>query len=269
MSGLMKGLRLALRLPLFVMFLVVCLVSVLLIRLLDLFRHRPVDRTPLARLYLAGLCRLLGLRVRVWGTRASSTALLVSNHISWLDIAVLGGCLPVRFLAKREVANWPLIGWLAQDIGTLFIQRGGGQSAQVREQIAEALGQEQKVLIFPEGTTSNGQQVLPFHGRLLQAAADADRPIQAVTLAYLRQGAADPVAPFIGEKSFQAHLLKLLANPPARVELIFHPPLLPSPAARNDQLASILHHQVSQGLAELYTGPASNRIAKARHRPAH
>ena len=251
MSALMKGTRLALRLPLFVMFLVICLVSVLLIRLLDLCRHRPVNRTPLARIYLAGLCRLLGLRIRVRGTPASSTALLVSNHISWLDIAVLGGAIPVRFLAKREVARWPLIGWLAQDIGTLFIQRGGGQSAQVREQIAQALYQDQKVLIFPEGTTSNGQQVLPFHGRLLQAAADADRPIQAVTLAYMRKGVTDPVVPFIGEDSFQVHLIKLLANPPAQVELIFHPPLLPSPAASNDQLADILHLQVARGLTEL------------------
>src|SRR5690606_35557591 len=97
----------------------------------------------------------------------------------------------------------------------------------------------------------NGQQVLPFHGRLLQAAADADRPIQAVTLAYLRKGVTDPVVPFIGEDSFQAHLIKLLANPPAQVELIFHPPLLPSPAASNDQLADILHLQVARGLTEL------------------
>lgn len=273
MSGLVSGARLALRLPLFVGFLATCVVSVLLIRLLDLFRSRPINRAPLARYYLAALYRLLGLRIRMRGTPASSATLLVSNHISWLDIVVLGGCLPVRFLAKREVASWPLIGWLAQDVGTLFIQRGGGQSALVREQIAQALEQDQRVLIFPEGTTSDGQQVLPFHGRLLQAAADAHRPLQAVTLVYLQNGVTHPAVPFIGDHSFHSHALKLLASPPAQVELVFHPPMLPSPGASNEQLATILHQQVSRGLAELYQAgvgqAASIQAGREVRRPAH
>lgn len=250
MATLMDGLRLSVRLPVFVLFLLTCVSTIVLLRLADRFRRAPIDRAPWAKIYLIGLCRLLGFRLRRQGAPTTETALLVSNHISWTDIAVLGACVPLRFLAKSEVAEWPVIGWIARDIGTLFIQRSAGRSKEVREQIAAALKQGHRVLVFPEGTTTAGTAVLPFRGRLLGAALETGQPIQAVTLAYRRDGQADAVVPFIGDDSFHWHLLQVLKKPALEVQIIFHPPLLANQNLSPHQAAEHLHRQIAQGLGD-------------------
>lgn len=252
MPALMDGLRLSLRLPVFVLFLILCVTTILLLRIADLVLPAPIDRAPLGRLYLTGLCHLLGFRIIRSGAPISGAALLVSNHVSWTDIAVLGASVPLRFLSKSEVADWPVIGWIARDIGTLFIERTAGRTAQVRGQIAATLDQGHCVLVFPEGTTSDGRGVLPFRGRLLPAATESSKPVQAITLAYRRKGEVDAIVPFVGSDSFQNHLVRLLSKPAIEVTLVFHPPLWPADQHSGQQMAAHLHNQVAQSLAELH-----------------
>ena len=118
------------------------------------------------------LADILGLTITVAGHRPQPPALLASNHVSWLDIVVLGALTHTDFLSKAEVRRWPLIGWLAARSGTLFIQRGNGEAAAVSEQIAERLRDQGLLTLFPEGTTTDGRQVRPFFSRLFAAALD-------------------------------------------------------------------------------------------------
>ncbi|HEX6734672.1 MAG TPA: lysophospholipid acyltransferase family protein, partial [Azonexus sp.] len=105
-------------------------------------------------------------------------ALLVANHISWIDIYVINAALPAAFVSKAEVRGWPLIGWLAARHDTIFLRRGSrGHARLINAEIAEVLGRGQHVAVFPEGTTTDGCSLLHFHAALLQPALAAGRPV--------------------------------------------------------------------------------------------
>ena len=127
-------------------------------------------RQSLTRWWLARLSRALPLRVKVYGELPRQPALWVSNHVSWLDIPLLGALAPLTFLSKAEVRQWPLAGWLAEKAGTLFIRRGSGDSRLINQRLAEQLHRGRNLLIFPEGTTTNGESLRTFHGRLMASA---------------------------------------------------------------------------------------------------
>ncbi len=111
--------------------------------------------------------------------------MLVSNHVSWLDIPVLAAVVNPAFLSKAEIRRWPIVGWLAEKAGTLFIERGlHGQAHVAARAMAARLASGRSVLIFPEGTTTDGTQVRRFHGRLLAAAIRAEVGVYPVTLCY-------------------------------------------------------------------------------------
>jgi 1-acyl-sn-glycerol-3-phosphate acyltransferase len=113
--------------------------------------------------------------------------LLVANHVSWLDIVVLLASCPCHFVSKAEISRWPVVGTLARAVGTLFITRESKRDAlRVVHQMAEKLqpGSDAILAIFPEGTTSNGLQVLPFHANLFQAAISANAPVQPLALRF-------------------------------------------------------------------------------------
>jgi 1-acyl-sn-glycerol-3-phosphate acyltransferase len=173
------------------------------------------------------VCRIFGLRVQVQGTPVPGAALLAANHISWIDIMVIGAARPANFVAKREVANWPVVGWLVARSGTVFIQRGGDAS-EVAEQMTRRIQQGQTLVIFPEGTTSDGTSLRPFHPRLYQAAIRAECPVQPVALRYIEPAGQPPRLPFIGDETFAAHLWRLSAQRNTVVELSF---LAPVPSA--------------------------------------
>ncbi len=108
---------------------------------------------------------------------------MVSNHVSWLDISVIGSELPVIFLAKGEIARWPVLGFIIKTAGTLFIDRGkGAKDANAR--LSESLSKNRSVLIFPEGTTTDGHSVKRFYPRLVQSAIDSKTCVQPVALRY-------------------------------------------------------------------------------------
>ena len=253
----MATLRLVTRLILFALVLLATSAVAGWVTLREKLAGAPLDRTPYARACFSAASRSLGLNIRCRGERAPGPVLLVSNHVSWSDIPVLGGIARLRFLSKAEVARWPLIGWLAGHAGTLFIQRGGGRAAQTREEIARTLASGQSVLVFPEGTTSDGHQVLPFHSRLLPAASMAGVAIQPVSIGYLRNGRPDPVAPFIGDDAFESHLLRLLRQPAAEVMVVLHEPVMVSADDDPAALAQRLHKIVADGLRDCYKGRAA------------
>ncbi|MBX3619418.1 MAG: 1-acyl-sn-glycerol-3-phosphate acyltransferase [Rhizobacter sp.] len=131
------------------------------------------------------MARALGLRIEAGGVAHPGPALLVANHISWLDILAINAVHPARFVSKADVRRWPLLGWLVACGGTLFIERERKRDAlRVVHQIADALKQGDTVAMFPEGTTGDGRSLLPFHANLLQAAISTGTPLQPVALRY-------------------------------------------------------------------------------------
>ncbi|WP_085675118.1 MULTISPECIES: lysophospholipid acyltransferase family protein [unclassified Pseudomonas] len=193
--------------------------------------------------FMRRLVGALPFEVRVIGELPQRPMLWVSNHVSWTDIPLLGMLLPLSFLSKAEVRHWPVAGWLAEKAGTLFIRRGGGDGQRLREQISEQLGQARPLLIFPEGTTTDGRQLRTFHGRLLAGAIDQGVAVQPVAIQYLRNGEADPIAPFIGDDDLVSHLMRLFAEP--RGEVCIH---LLKPIGSAEQERAALAFQAQQAI---------------------
>lgn len=178
-----------------------------------------------SRLFMRRLGAALPFRVRVTGQLPRQPMLWLGNHVSWTDIPLLGMLTPLSFLSKAEVRHWPVAGWLARKAGTLFIRRGGGDGQRLREEIAGQLREGRALLIFPEGTTTDGRSVRTFHGRLLAGAIDEGISLQPVAIRYLRAGEADPVAPFVGDDDLLSHLMRLLGEDMAEVRIRLLPPI--------------------------------------------
>ncbi|OAL78313.1 lysophospholipid acyltransferase family protein [Acinetobacter sp. SFA] len=197
------------------------------------------------------LCQVFNIKVQVHGEIPREPALWVSNHISWLDIAVLGSGARVFFLAKAEIENWPVFGKLAKGGGTLFIKRGSGDSVRIREQITDFLKQDIPVLFFPEATTSDGRFIKKVHGRILGAAIEANRPLQICLICYVnQQGELDLVAPYVNDLSFAAHVKKVLEMPEVTAHLMALP-AISSEGHTVDSLTRVVQEKMQEGLHEL------------------
>ncbi len=208
-------------------------------------RHQPVIGWWHAR-----LCRILNVRVRTHGEPLQGTGLWVSNHVSWLDIPVLGSRFPVYFLAKAEIAGWPVLGSLAKASGTLFIKRGSGDSRQVGSTLAVHLKAGRNVLFFPEGTTTDGHALKRFFHRLFVAAVETDCEIQPALICYRHEDGLHPLAPFIGDDEFFSHVLLLMRADPIDVDVMLLPPV--SREGRDARaLALHLEQVMGQALAKL------------------
>jgi len=200
------------------------------------------------------LLGLLGIRVEhdPGELGALDAGLLVSNHVSFVDILAINAVLPSGFVAKSDVAGWPLIGWLAARNETVFIERGNRQAAhRTRENMVAALGGGGRLAIFPEGTTTRGDRVLPFHAALLQSAVDAGAPVHALVVAYSdRDGRSSQAAAYVDDLSLVECLETILASPGlvARVALAAS---FPPPQADRRSLAHGAHQAVAHGLARL------------------
>jgi 1-acyl-sn-glycerol-3-phosphate acyltransferase len=193
----------------------------------------------------------MGVRITLQGTPHAGSALLVANHISWLDIFCIAAICPTHFLAKQEVAEWPLFGWLCRRVGTAFIRRGSGNGAgEAAEQLTWRLRQGGRILIFPEGTSTSGESVKRFYPRLFQAAVHARCPVQAIALHYPDPN--DPLGinrtvPFIGNDEFISHLWRLLGEQSIAVELAFSERITVGAQTR-DMLARQTYQQVNAAL---------------------
>lgn len=146
--------------------------------------------------WAAALLDTLGITVEADLTHAVPGALVVANHISWIDIYVINAALPAAFVSKAEVRNWPLIGWLAARNDTIFLRRGSrGHAKIINEEIAGLLKQGRHVAVFPEGTTTDGQTLLHFHAALLQPALNAGHPVLPVAISYWEMDGRRSLAP--------------------------------------------------------------------------
>ena len=204
--------------------------------------------------FMKRLSNALPFQVTVVGERPATPMLWVSNHVSWTDIALLGQLTPLSFLSKAEVRSWPVAGWLADQAGSLFIRRGAGDSQTIREQMSRHLQQQHPLLMFPEGTTTDGRSVRTFHGRLLSAAIDSDVPLQPVAIRYLRNGESDPIAPFIGDDDLLSHLLRLFAHEQAQVEI--H---LLEPIACEQQERAMLAFKAQEAIRQVVSAAPQTR----------
>jgi 1-acyl-sn-glycerol-3-phosphate acyltransferase len=183
--------------------------------LLPAARTRRRWRRWIMRHWCASICRAFAVRVRVVGEPPRGGAFLVCNHLSYLDIPVLGSCFPTTFVSKAEVASWPLIGMLARQFDTVFLVRERKRELpEAIEQIERALGEGDGVVVFPEGTSTRGDDVLPFRASLLAPAAQAELAVHCASLTY-RVGPADPSASnsvcWWGDMAFAPHVRGLLA----------------------------------------------------------
>ena len=223
-----------------------------------------------ARLYWATFCQLLGVRVRVIGTEvsdASGPVVFVSNHSSWLDIAVLGGQLPASFVAKTDVASWPLVSTVARLGRTVFVTRLRHSAARERDAMRMRIAAGDNLILFPEGTTSDGARVLPFRSALLSVAEGVQGlRVQPVSIVYdrldglpTRRGLRARFA-YYGDHMIGPHFWRLAQGSAMRVSVVLHEPVDPSAFPDRKALSQALWAVVAAAAAEL----RQNRPAQPR-----
>lgn len=179
-------------------------------------------RDQLKKHWLNRFAAILNLQIIREGDLPQSGTLLVSNHISWLDIIVIGKFVPAYFVAKSDISSWPVIGYLSRQGGTIFIRRGDKKHIKATtEKMVWVLKQNSNIIAFPEGTTTSGDAVLNFHASLFQSALLTKSAIQPVAIQYT--GAAKEHAPFVGDDEFIPHIVKMLSLDKIEVRVCFMP----------------------------------------------
>jgi 1-acyl-sn-glycerol-3-phosphate acyltransferase len=188
-----------------------------------------------APFWARAVLRAVGVRLSARGPIPRHRALLVANHISWLDALAILAVAPSRLLAKRDVRGWPVIGPMASAAGTIFVDRSRPRTLPgTVAEVAAALRGDATVAVFPEGTTGCGAGVGPFRPAMFQAAIDAGARVVPLTLRYTEAGAA-----FVGDESLYASVRRVLAAPALRVTVTAAPALHPGAAATRRDLATV------------------------------
>jgi len=166
----------------------------------------------------------------------AESALIVSNHVSWLDIFVINSLHPCHFVAKSDIRSWPLIGWLCEKAGTIFLVRGKQRDVRrIYEGLVHQIQDGKRIAFFPEGTTAAQGTVLPFHANLFEAAIEAKVPVQPFVLRYVdAQGHLHPAADFIGDMTFAESMRVILKAPRMTAELIRLPAIATEGAHRRE-----------------------------------
>ncbi|WP_290891617.1 lysophospholipid acyltransferase family protein [Hoeflea sp.] len=228
--------------------------------------HSVMRRLP--RWWHRIMCRVLGLKVRTHGRLSEDRPLLlVSNHISWKDILVLGSVAELVFIAKSEVRTWPVLGWLARLQRSVFVERRRRNTgAQISEVSARLLSGE-VVVLFAEGTTSDGNRVMPFNASLFGAASaavplapDGRVHIQPVSIAYVGIHGMPmgryhrPVAGWPGDVALGPHLLRVIRHGAIDVEVVFAEAIPFDAATDRKKTARLVEARVREGLIRALSG---------------
>lgn len=244
-------------------------------------------RSPLKRrlplFYHHHVCRVLGIKVKVEGERSRQRpTLFVANHTSYLDIEILGGLIEGCFVAKSEVAGWPLFGWLAKLQRTVFVDRRVRSTAAQADSIRQRLDEGDHLILFPEGTSSDGMHVRPFKSALFSVAGYAGPhgplPVQPVSVAYARLDGIPlgrfyrPFFAWYGDMDMAPHLWAMLGLGRLGVEVTFHPPVTLAEFGSRKGLAEHCHRTIAAGVAGALAGrrqewaptPADTVAAAAR-----
>ena len=237
--------------------------------LAGILRRRPIDRDILVAQACRRLTRtiLLILGISVVAperTRETGACLLVSNHLSYLDVLVIGSVYSteqsgsIGFVAKSEVASWPLIGWLARLGGALFLERGQVRSSvQTVFRVSRSLRSGRQMHVFPEGTTTDGRGLTTFHPLFFTAAIRSGRPVLPLTLRVeeviedgVASGSANEIICWYGDTLFLPHIWRLLLIDSARLALCEHAPVAVSRVDRAIGLAGRIEEQIAARLAD-------------------
>lgn len=213
-----------------------------------------------ARIYWSMICRIMGLRVRVTGQSAAGSrpVVFVSNHSSWLDIPVLGGRLEACFISKDDVLRWPLVGTIARLGRTVFVSRQRTSTGRERASMVGRLARGDNLVLFPEGTTSDGSRVLPFRSSFFAIAEGDPCPlIQPVSVVYDRLGglpagrACRPLFAWYGDMEIAPHFWRLAQYRGLRATVLLHAPLDPANFADRKAMAEAVWTAVAHGAAAL------------------
>ena len=175
------------------------------------------------RTWAATFIRIVGMQLKVEGQIYDKPCLILANHISFIDVFALNATKPGRFIAKSEIAGWPVFGKIAKGVDTLFIERKNHRSIlSVNEQISQALKQKQTIMLFPEGRTSAGLTLLPLKSNLIEPAILSDTPVQPVALCYTENGQKTTKASYANIQIF-ACLWTIVSTPGLALTMKFLP----------------------------------------------
>ena len=209
-------------------------------------------------------CRILGFRIERAGSQsAAHPTLYVANHASYFDIMVLGSIIPGSFVAKAEVARWPFFGWLAKLQRTIFVDRLGRKSVDQRDEMAERLRAGDDLILFPEGTSSDGNRVLPFKSSLFSVAeAEHSRsiPVQPVSVAYTRLDGVPlgrylrPLIAWYGDMDLATHLWHAAGLGWVTAVVEFHPPTTVEELGSRKALSEYCQRQIAAGVTSALSG---------------
>lgn len=254
----------------------------LLLPYLALLAGRWKGYAAYAHFYFRGVTRICGFHVVVHGAppRSDTPVLFVSNHVSYIDIIVLGSVIKTCFIAKAEVAKWPGFGFLARIAQTAFVDRKRSSTGREMGGLRQRLSQGDSLVLFAEGTSSDGNRVLPFKSALFAVAeASDDSPpltIQPISLAYTRLDgqpmgrAMRPFYAWYGDMTLADHLFCVLGLGEATVEIIFHPPVSIADFSDRKALANHCHDQISRGVTLSLAGRLDGlRPGKTQSAPCH
>ncbi|KAF3997439.1 lysophospholipid acyltransferase family protein [Glaciimonas immobilis] len=211
-------------------------------------RHARIRRWSMQVLTL---CRVTVVVQNALQTEAVSPALIIANHVSWLDIFVINSAEPCRFVAKSDIRDWPLIGWLCVQADTIFIARGKQRDVRrIFQGLVSSIQAGERVAFFPEGTTAAQGAILPFHANLFEAAIDAQVPIQPYALRYLDANGQHPAAAdFIGDMTFAQSMIAIMKASPMKAELIQLAPIATAGMHRRD-LAMLARAAIAEALGQ-------------------
>lgn len=233
-----------------------------------LLGSRAATRLPV--IYHGLCCRIFGFDIQIVGQISDrQPTLFVSNHTSYLDIPVLGSILPASFVAKTEVASWPGFGWLAKLQRTVFVDRRRGSAQQQRDQLQERLEAGDNLVLFPEGTSNDGNRVLPFRSALLSVAEARPhgRPltVQPVSISYVGLNGLPlghglrPLLAWYGDMTLGGHLWTFCRLGRVRVVVEFHPPTDVTAFASRKELTRYCLDRVADGVSRAIAGQTGAR----------
>lgn len=220
-------------------------------------------------------CRILGFRIRLIGTpTAKRPVLFAANHTSYTDITLLGSVIPGSFIAKAEVADWPFFGWLAKLQRSVFVDRRMRSTTAQRDAITERLAAGDALILFPEGTSGDGNRVRPFKSALFSAVQREDLPpvvVQPVSVAYTRLDGMPigrlyrPFFAWYGATDLAPHLWSMVGLGTVEVVIEFHPPTFLSDCGSRKALAGYCHARIAGGVAGALFGRPQPMPEPPRH----
>lgn len=186
-------------------------------------------------LWSKAICRIFGLQHRITGEFSPGAQLVVANHISWIDIMVLHSLCPVGFVAKAEIGEWPVLGFVAKSGGTVFHKRGSHDSASgAATAMADRMREGHPMAIFPEGGILPGAGIKRFHARMFAAAIEAQAPVQPVMLRYLQDGRHYDDITFLKDEHFVGNFFRLLSQKKSIADVHVLAPISPADKQRRE-----------------------------------